>query len=135
MPETPPQLRNSGDSWCARSYTARMRVDEGMLTEKLAAVLPYLNERDRRRVLAVEARALGRGGVSAVARAAGVSRQTIHTGLKELDHPPEAGAGRVRRPGGGRKRLTEGDTPTRLLPGCCPGRRPWDGSGLAREPR
>jgi transposase len=86
-----------------------MSVDEGMLTEKLAAVLPYLNERDRRRVLAAEARALGRGGVSVVARAAGVSRQTIHTGLKELDHPPEAGVGRVRRPGGGRKRLTEGD--------------------------
>ena len=90
-------------------YTARMTVDEGVLAEKFAAVLPYLNERDRRRVLAAEARALGRGGISAVARAAGVSRQTIHTGLKELGAPPEASGGRVRRPGGGRKRLTTTD--------------------------
>lgn len=85
-----------------------MQTDEEILAQKFAAVLPHLDERQRRILLAAEARSLGRGGVSLVARAAGVSRQTIHTALKELDAPPAAG-GRVRRPGGGRKRLAERD--------------------------
>ncbi len=81
---------------------------ERELREKVTALLPYLNERQRRLFLAVEARALGHGGVARVARAAGVSRPTIQQGLREL-----AGAGapteRVRRAGGGRKSLTERD--------------------------
>jgi hypothetical protein len=79
---------------------------ERELKEKVTALLPYLNERQRRLFLAVEARALGHGGVARVARAAGVSRPTIQQGLQEL-----AGSGvpteRVRRAGGGRKALTE----------------------------
>jgi hypothetical protein len=78
------------------------------LGEKLRVVLPYLNEWQRRLVLAAEARALGRGGVVRVARAAGVSRPTIHQGLRELAQPPGT-AERVRRPGGGRKALVERD--------------------------
>ncbi len=81
---------------------------DAALGEKLRAVLPYLNERQRRLVLAAEARALGRGGVVRVARATGVSRPTIHQGLRELVQPPGPGE-RVRRPGGGRKALTERD--------------------------
>jgi hypothetical protein len=81
---------------------------ERELKEKVTALLPYLNERQRRLFLAVEARALGHGGVARVARAAGVSRPTIQQGLREL-----AGSGapaeRVRRAGGGRKSLTERD--------------------------
>ena len=76
------------------------------LKEKVAALLPYLNERRRRLFLAVEARALGHGGVVRVARAAGVSRPTIQQGLRELTGSvalPE----RVRRVGGGRKALAE----------------------------
>jgi len=76
------------------------------LKEKVAALLPYLNERQRRLFLAVEARALGHGGVVRVARAAGVSRPTIQQGLRELTGSvalPE----RVRRVGGGRKSLAE----------------------------
>jgi hypothetical protein len=86
-----------------------MQTDEETLAQKYAAVLPHLDERQRRILLAAEARALGRGGVSLVARAAGVSRQTIHTALKELDTPLATAAGRVRRLGGGRKRLAERD--------------------------
>ena len=81
---------------------------ERELKEKVAALLPYLNERQRRLFLAVEARALGHGGVARVARAAGVSRPTIRQGLRELagsDVPTE----RVRREGGGRKSLAERD--------------------------
>ena len=57
---------------------------DAVLAGKLRAVLPALNERQRRLVLAAEARALGRGGVARVARAAGVSRPTVHLGLREL---------------------------------------------------
>ena len=57
-----------------------------------------------------EARLLGHGGVRAVARAAGVSETTVRAGVFELeageDPLPE---GRVRRPGGGRKRAEDLD--------------------------
>ncbi|MDA0812189.1 MAG: ISAzo13 family transposase [Verrucomicrobia bacterium] len=51
---------------------------------------PALAEKQRRLYLAAEARALGRGGISKVAKATGTSRNTIAAGLKELDHsePP-----------------------------------------------
>ena len=75
-------------------------------------MLPYLNERQRRLYLAVEARGLGHGGVARVARATGVSRPTIRQGLRELTDPIAASE-RVRHPGGGRKKLTERD-PTLL---------------------
>src|SRR5688572_25472080 len=71
-------------------------------------MLPYLNERQRRLFLAVEARAFGRGGVVRVARATGVSRPTIQQGLRELSGPVTA-PDRVRQPGGGRKQLTDRD--------------------------
>ena len=72
------------------------------LATKLAAVLPHLNERQRRVLLAAEARALGRGGISRVARAAGVSRATVQKAVREPD-APSAVTGRIRRVGGGRK--------------------------------
>src|SRR5438445_322881 len=59
--------------------------EQVVLARKLAAILPHLNERQRRVVLAAEARARGRGGITQVARAAQVSRTTVHTALAELD--------------------------------------------------
>src|SRR2546430_16877402 len=70
---------------------------------------PELNERQRRRLLGVEARELGWGGVSALARAVGVSRSTVAKGLADLDAPESLPAGWSRRAGGGRKRLTDND--------------------------
>ncbi len=81
---------------------------EAAVASRYAALTPHLNERQRRLWAGAEARAVGRGGVSLVARATGVSRQTLHNALKELDSPPLVG-GRVRRAGGGRKRLREHD--------------------------
>lgn len=78
------------------------------LDAKLAAVLPHLDERQRRLYLASEAEALGHGGVAAVARLAEVSASTIVRGRDEL----AGGApvlGRVRRPGGGRRPAAERD--------------------------
>ena len=81
-----------------------MDLREKALREKFAVILPLMNERQRRILVAVEARGYGRGGVQAVARATGMSRQTIYRGLEDL----EAGAPseRVRAAGGGRKRLS-----------------------------
>ncbi|WP_260478459.1 ISAzo13 family transposase [Nonomuraea sp. WAC 01424] len=80
----------------------------GMLEAKLEAILPHLDERQRRLLLGAEARALGHGGIRAVARAAGVREATVSLGVTELEAGDEP-LGRVRRPGGGRKRLTDLD--------------------------
>jgi hypothetical protein len=76
--------------------------DEAVLAAKFEVVLPHLDERQRRLLLAAEARALGHGGIRRVARAAGVREATISAGVAELESgaPP---LGRARRPGGGRK--------------------------------
>src|SRR3954471_21617741 len=69
----------------------------------------HLDERRRRLWAASEALAIGRGGASTVARATGVSRRMIGEGIKELTDGPPAGAVRIRRPGGGRKRTIDTD--------------------------
>jgi hypothetical protein len=74
-----------------------------------------LNEATLRLWMATEAQALGRGGVSFVARATGASRATIYLGLKELQmpNPPAPSkecAHRVRSKGGGRKKLIVKDS-------------------------
>ena len=73
------------------------------LRSKYAALLDDLDERGRRRWAAVEARDLGRGGITAVAKATGLSDRTVRTGLKELDDPEALAGHRQRRVGGGRK--------------------------------
>ena len=85
---------------------------EESLAAKLSAVLPHLDERQRRLVMGAEARALGHGGIKTVARAAGVSAVTVSKGVAELDAGDEP-LGRTRRPGGGRKPLTETDAGVR----------------------
>jgi hypothetical protein len=82
------------------------------IRRKFRDLLPEMDERRRRQWAAAEARDLGWGGVTAVARATGLSRPTIMVGLRELRHPLKArGAmeGRVRREGGGRKAAVEAD--------------------------
>lgn len=70
-----------------------------------------LDEKSRRLVAAAESKSWGSGGVSAVSRATGVSRQVIRRGLQELEGPAAGGSGgRIRRPGGGRKKIREKDT-------------------------
>jgi transposase len=94
-------------------------MDPDALRMKYETLSERLDERSLRLCLASDALALGRGGISQVARASGVSRTTIHAGLRELRAPasstgiPEDATGdgkrRVRRPGGGRKSLAEKD--------------------------
>ena len=78
------------------------------LRTKFRALWPHLDERTRRLTAASEAKVLGRGGVSLVSRACGLSRKAIHKGIREI----EAGvtsSGRIRRAGGGRKPITQSD--------------------------
>jgi hypothetical protein len=81
---------------------------EETLTAKFAVLLPHLDERQRRLAMGAEARALGHGGIKAVARAAGTSAVTVSRGVAELE-AGNAPLGRTRRPGGGRKPLTATD--------------------------
>jgi len=78
------------------------------LRAKFEAVLPHLDERQQRLVMAGEARSLGHGGIAAVAVATGASRSRIALGVTELE-AGEAPLGRARRAGGGRKSLTQTD--------------------------
>jgi hypothetical protein len=80
---------------------------------KYLALSPVMDERVRRHWAATEAMALGWGGVSAVAVATGMARNTVAAGIRELASRSEESdaiiAVRLRRPGGGRKRVTETD--------------------------
>ena len=93
-------------------------MDASALRAKYKTLAERLDERSFRLCLASDALALGHGGISQVAKAAGVSRTTIHAGVRELRAPapsisvngaPGKGKRRVRRPGGGRKPLPEKD--------------------------
>ena len=80
------------------------------IVAKFTILRPLLDERARRLWAAVEARAIGRGGINQVAEATRLSRATKRAGLQELAHQdPAAGSKttpeRVRRPGEGRKPL------------------------------
>ena len=81
---------------------------EASLRAKFEAVLPHLDERAARLVLAGEARSLGHGGIAAVARAAGVSRTRVQDGVAELESG-QAPLSRIRRPGAGRPAATVKD--------------------------
>jgi hypothetical protein len=92
-------------------------IDEDEIRRHYAVLRATLDERGRRLFAASRVRALGHGGIAAVARATGIAPSTIGRGLKELDQGA-ATEQRVRRPGGGRKRLSATDaTLTRDLLG------------------
>jgi hypothetical protein len=85
-----------------------MELTESALAGLFEEILPHLDERQRRLLMGAQARALGRGGIRAVALAAQAREATVSLGAGEL----EAGAeplGRARRPGGGRKKAAERD--------------------------
>jgi hypothetical protein len=93
-------------------------VSDGDIQRRFHSLSPFLDERMRRLVAAAESEAIGYGGVSAVARATGVSRRAITEGLKELKRRKRASQmppaqARIRRKGAGRKRTMDKD-PTLL---------------------
>jgi len=89
--------------------------DTTTIETKYKALSGRLDEATLRLWAATEAHSLGRGGVSTVAKAIGMSRTTIHAGLTELNAmvtapiPKSATHNRVRTAGGGRKKLSDKD--------------------------
>src|SRR5664279_2717365 len=85
--------------------------DESLIGQRFQRLSPYFDERMRRLWAAAEATALGFGGAVAVERRTGVSRRAIAQGCRELAAKPCAAPfptlGRIRRPGGGRKKAID----------------------------
>ena len=79
------------------------------LKRKFRSVWPHLDERTRRLMAGNEAVSLGYGGVSLVRRACGLSRKAIAKGIQEIKQGSRPLAGRIRRPGAGRKSITQSD--------------------------
>jgi hypothetical protein len=75
---------------------------EAAIAERYRLMSAELNERQRRRFAASEARTFGRGGIAAAARACGLAENTVRKGLLELEEPESLGGDRVRREGAGR---------------------------------
>jgi hypothetical protein len=92
-------------------HCGRWVVDPGVITEealagKLATIRPHLDERQWRLLLAVEAEAIGWGGIGLVARLSGASRTTVQAGVSEI-RSGVVPDGRVRAPGAGRPAVEE----------------------------
>lgn len=79
-----------------------MNVPKGTV-ERLRTMLPTLNEKQRRSLLALEAKSLGHGGITVVSEISGYSRKMISNGIRRLNDP-DIGKGRIRNKGGGRKK-------------------------------
>ena len=92
-----------------RSYAVGM-VNESEIGIRFQLLAPFLNERIRRLTAAAEAAAIGRGGISQVSRATGVSRRAIAVGLAQLRSPGATDGDRIRGIGGGRRKTVATDT-------------------------
>jgi hypothetical protein len=86
-------------------------LDHEAIKERYLLAKERLGERGRREWAAAEAMQLGYGGISAVARASGLSATTIRKGIAQLGETPGnmLEKGRQRRPGGGAKRREQND--------------------------
>lgn len=88
-------------------------LDHSCIRDKYIILAPFLNEKSRRIWAAIEAQALGYGGISALAKATGLSRNTIKLGRKEVASSTH-GEGlskdvRIRGSGAGRKKISQID--------------------------
>ena len=82
---------------------------DDIILEKYQMLAPALNERTLRLFAAAEALSLGRGGISRVSRTLEISRNRISRGIKELESETNLHPDRVRRQGGGRRKLLDSD--------------------------
>ena len=86
------------------AFSFQNQLDEAA-EQRSQAYFATLSEKDQRRFAALEARRLGHGGINYITKLLGVSRSTIERGILEIEQfPVDAASGRVRRPGGGRKK-------------------------------
>ena len=89
-------------------------AQERAARKRYREMAPVLNEQSRRRFVALEAQALGRGGICLMSEISGLARSTIYRGLSDICDNVSAPTGRIRKVGGGRKRKTIED-PTLLV--------------------
>ena len=89
-------------------HDERLAVLEGV-RQRYELMAPYLTEQTRRLWAAAEALTIGWQGTTIVNEATGLSRTTLTRAKQELTQPASSGCDRQRRPGGGRKSLTETD--------------------------
>lgn len=96
---------------------ATLLFESDATTEKrLRDFAQTLSEKDRRRFAAIEATQRGYGGIGYIAGVIGCSTKTIERGIVELDHlTNDPAAGRVRRPGAGRKKRSCRNQPKRKI--------------------
>lgn len=90
--------------------TKELTLNKALLRHKYETLTPLLTERTKRAVFAADAISLGRGGITLVSQLSGISRMTLHTGIKELREnnvPLEYTAQSIRKVGGGRKTKIE----------------------------
>lgn len=85
------------------------RSTEATKHRKLNRLLSGLDEKHARRVLGLLAEMEGHGGIARLSRVTGMSRTTILQGQRDLVGHDLTPTDRVRRPGGGRKRLEKKD--------------------------
>ena len=79
-----------------------------IIKTRIEAVLPILNERQRRIYLSAEAQSIGWGGKSRIAQLSSVTRRTIAKGETEsIDNDDDTLTNRIRKEGGGRKKTIE----------------------------
>jgi hypothetical protein len=96
-------------------YEGGMQNDPvAIVQRKFQMLSPSMNERMVRLWSGAEAKLIGWGGVTIVSRATGIAHTTIRRGIRELDQqaeqpPASASPARIRRPGGGRKKITRSD--------------------------
>lgn len=86
---------------------ARTKIDrfDETVEEQMRHFFETLAEKDQRRYAAIQARQLGHGGIGYVSEVLGCSTRTISRGMTELEQlPDDPAAGRIRRPGAGRKK-------------------------------
>ena len=101
-------------------------IDADPIRERFDILSPHLDERERRLLAAVEARASGYGGIAAVSLATGLAASTIGRGLKDLaDEAAGLAPGRVRRARGadhaaGLSQKSGGGAVRRTRPFCIP---------------
>ncbi|MCO5381332.1 MAG: ISAzo13 family transposase [Methanosarcina barkeri] len=86
---------------------------EEIISKKYNLLKPFLDEKSKRLFAAAEALSIGKGNISIVSRATGISENTIKKGCTELESGKSLSDDKIRAPGGGRKKIVEKD-PTLL---------------------
>ena len=84
-------------------------VDLKGVKRRFRSLRRHLDERTRRLFAAAESEAIGRGGISAVSAAIGMSRRVVREGKRDLRARVTPPTGRLRQPGGGRKKMVVED--------------------------